>query len=78
MKRYFSNDPDDGGIDFWDTEEQARDAAKEILERWRQYAIEDNEWPHYADQICWGEIKQIAVDMGIDEFTDYELREPTR
>ena len=78
MNRFFSYDPDDGQIEFWKTETKAREAAESILDRWRTYAVEDGEWPDDADQICWGEIRQIAQDATPDEASaDYQLGEPT-
>ena len=76
--RFFSYDPDDGGIDFWETPDEARSSAQMTLDRWRVYAQEDQEWPDYADEICWGEIKEIAIEDPTDIATcDYILMRPT-
>jgi len=76
MKRFFVDTGDDG-VEFVDTEKEARERAAECLEQHRNAARLEGEWRDEVDMICWGEIREsvkaVAVD-GDEDYTDYQLR----
>lgn len=57
--KYFSYDYDQG-FRLHATAEEAKKAAEDALAFERGEAFEG--WSEYADQICWGELKQITVE----------------
>ena len=76
MRRFFVDTGDDG-VEFVDTEKEARERAAECLEQQRTAARIEGEWRDEVDSICWGEIRETAkeVSAGEDgEYTDYQLR----
>jgi len=75
MRRCFVETGD--GIEFKDTEEEAKKLAAESLEFWKKRARTEGEWDDEVDRVCWGEIREKvkAVSAGEDgEYTDYQLR----
>ena len=60
MKRFFSHDPQGHGIQFHDTAEEAKKEAEAALEAYREDAS-DNGWDESAAEVCWGEVRQVAV-----------------
>lgn len=64
MKRFFSYDPQGNGIQFHDTAEEAEKAAEDALDVYREDAS-DNGWDENAGDICWGEVRQVAVPSQI-------------
>lgn len=60
MKLYFSYDPEDG-FEVHETEDAARKRADEIMESCRDAAADDG-WPEYTNEVCWGEVLQVACE----------------
>jgi len=83
MNKWFSYDGDGDGCTTHETAEQARQAAVEALQHEGALAIEDGEWGKRVGEICWGEIREVAVpvECGTDhkgrECIDYAMKEPT-
>jgi len=75
MWRFFVDTGD--GIEFKDTEAEARQLASESLEFWKQRARDVGEWDDEVDRVCWGKIcekvKAVAVGDGGD-YKDYQLK----
>jgi len=61
MERYFVNTGD--GIEYRNTEEDARDLARKALESWRENARQNGEWNEEAEHVFWGKIQEVAVPM---------------
>ncbi len=55
---YFSYDPDNG-FETWQTEEDAKKAALESIDYYRDYACDG--WNEEVGGVCWGKIKQESV-----------------
>lgn len=68
MARFFINTGD--GIEYRDTEEEARNLANESLEFWRRDARGSGEWSDEVGTVYWGQVietakfKQLAEDAG--------------
>lgn len=84
QRQYFVYSPDHG-IDWYDSEAEARVAAQEELDYFRKEAHSDGEWSSEVERICWGVTlgKTVAVEMP-DEANedgevpvDYALAAPT-
>ena len=76
MAKYFSFDHENG-FQIWRTPEEAREAAQEAINDYRE-AIEDNdEWLDDVQAVCWGKVggQAKAVVRGDFGQLDYELRE---
>ena len=58
--KYFSYDPQGDGFDFHETAEQARDQAQQCI----QIYLDDG-WDDMVEQVCWGEIKEIATKTNV-------------
>lgn len=62
------------GVEIYDTEHEAKEAAQKALEGWRECC--DPEWPEEVERVCWGEIRECVVPVPKgenDEYVDYEL-----
>ena len=88
MSLYFSYDPEGEGLQFHDTETEAKAAAEAALQEERDCAPEG--WGENVEYICWGEVKQIVKETlcrpataedgmatGIDTYVEYELLDVT-
>ncbi len=82
--RYFVNDPEDG-VEFFDTEQEARDHAEHVLQQYRDLSVDG--WDECVTWICWGEVKERVVQTicrpaeqgsGVDEYWDFGLRADER
>jgi len=71
MKRYFSFDPEQGIMEFHDTQEEAEAAAKKDL----QWAT-DGDIGENVSGICWGEIKGSAVETSHQTVEELETSDP--
>lgn len=69
MGRFFVDTGD--GIEFCETEQDAKQQAQKALDYWREDARTSGEWPDEIAEVCWGEVKQVAnmTDAG-----EYELK----
>lgn len=78
--RYFSYSHATG-FDTYETAGEAKKAAEESLQAYRDVA--DDMWDEEVTGVCWGEIKQEAVELPTGELindygdyvADYELRD---
>ena len=78
--RYFAYSPETG-FDTYETAAEAKGAAEESLQAYRDVA--DEGWDEEVTGVCWGEIKQEAVELPTGELindygdyvADYELRD---
>jgi hypothetical protein len=61
MDRYFVNTGD--GIEYRNTEQDARRLAIRSLESWRERARQSGEWDDEADEVCWGRLEQVAIPL---------------
>jgi len=65
------------GIEFKNTEAEAKALAAESLEFWKKRARDAGEWDDEVDRVCWGpvqeKVKAVAVGDGGD-YTEYQLR----
>jgi hypothetical protein len=83
MKKFFSYDGDGDGYVTHETAEQARQAAVAALQHEAALAIENGGWGERVGEICWGEIRELAVpvECGVnwefEECIDYVMKEPT-
>lgn len=76
--KYFSYDPNDIGFELHETAEQAKARASECI---RDYL--DDGWDDAVEEVCWGEVKEIATKTNIrpdstgeyDYLCDYELQQ---
>ncbi len=80
--RFFAYCPDDG-FDVFETAEQAKAAAEQWIDSYRGDAVDG--WSEEVDQVCWGEIREKATQVGrrpateedvtsCDYFCDYQLQ----
>lgn len=70
---------DEGGYEPCKTEQEAREAAEELLKGDRKEAEFDMEWPDCAESTCWGVILGKVVKCRDDgEACDYELIGPAK
>lgn len=58
MPRYFVNTGD--GIEYRDTEEEARKLADESIEFWREHARRYGEWSDEVETVCWGQMIETS------------------
>lgn len=65
--RYFMFDPNDG-FETYQFAEQAESAAQEAIDWYRGEACDG--WDEQVDQVCWGEIKQNTVQVGLRPRTE--------
>lgn len=72
--RYFVNTGE--SVDFYDTAEQAINAAEKAIEDWRDCC--DPDWPDEVENVCWGPIhgESVAIDVEGGKYLRYELSEP--
>ncbi|MBA7802553.1 hypothetical protein HV170_13610 [Citrobacter freundii] len=81
--KFFMFDPDNG-FETYKTAEEAKSAAEEAIDYYRGDAGDG--WPDEVSQVCWGEIKQDAQQVGLrprneedsgncEMICDYELKE---
>jgi hypothetical protein len=71
--RFFVLDCD--GFATFETEDKAKTSAELSLDHFRREALQDGEWSDDAGSVCWGEIRQQAVETTDGEFTDFVLRD---
>lgn len=57
-KRYFAYDPDTG-FETFETEQEAINFANDVIDDYRDNAGDG--WDEIVGQVCWGEIKQVAL-----------------
>jgi len=78
---FFSYDPENG-IEFHETEEQAKKRAQAALDSEQDTAMDDG-WGDQVDEICWGVVGQKVVETSREpapdesefaEIITYELR----
>jgi hypothetical protein len=77
---YFSYDPNGDGFSLHKTAEDAKKAAETALNEEAINAGDDG-WSDEVTQICWGEIKEVAVESNrrpsdnkhFSEYVDYNL-----
>ncbi len=79
---HFMYDPD-VGFETYPNEAQAREAAQDAIDSYRDNASEG--WSDEASGVCWGELKQWAVEKQLPEkgmfegelvnFVDYVLED---
>lgn len=73
--KYFSWDSVDHTFEIYDTLEESKLRASELLEESKQMAIDDQEWNESVKGIYYGEIKGGVVEKPCDHgFADYELK----
>ncbi|MFH2660065.1 hypothetical protein ABK774_11795 [Enterobacter hormaechei] len=60
--KFFMFDPDNG-FETYKTAEEAKAAADEAIDYYRGDAVDG--WPEEVEQVCWGEIKQDAQQVGL-------------
>jgi hypothetical protein len=85
MKRFFAYDPNGGGIEFFDTAKEAKEYAHNAFDE-EQSVGADSGWNEDVTRLCWGEIKEVVVEVGrrkdasgkFDVIIDYALRSPKR
>lgn len=72
MQKFFAYD-DETGFDTYDTAAEAKAAAEQSLQGYRDDAGEG--WDEIAGNVCWGEIKQGSqlIDLGEKIEFDGEL-----
>jgi hypothetical protein len=72
MARFFINTGD--GIEYRDTEDEARKLANESLEFWRKEARHAGEWHDEVGTVYWGQVIETAKFKQIeDDGGDYVL-----
>lgn len=59
--KYFSYDPEGDGFTLHNTAEEAQQAAEVDISCYRDMAHEG--WDDSIHQVCWGELRQIAVKV---------------
>ncbi|XKM12703.1 hypothetical protein RCS94_06650 [Orbaceae bacterium ac157xtp] len=64
--KYFSYDPDDWGFELHETAEQAKARANKSIPDYL-----DDGWDDSVEQVCWGEIKEIATKINIEHVDEY-------
>lgn len=81
--KFFAYDPETG-FETFETAEQAKKHAEECIDWYRGESIDG--WDEQIDQVCWGEIKAKATQVGLrksteddetccDMYCDYELKD---
>ena len=60
--KFFMYEPDNG-FETYKTAEEAKAAAEEAIHYYRGDACDG--WPEEVDQVCWGEIKQTTIQVGL-------------
>ena len=69
--KFFSYDPDDG-FEVHETEEEAKMCAQKTIDRYRDDATDG--WSEEVEYVCWGELRQQAVEIPINDHScDYKL-----
>lgn len=64
----------DGGVEFFPTEDEAKARAEELLAEDRDFARINREWSEDAESICWGKVHGESRVSREDEYgVDYEL-----
>lgn len=64
-KAFFSYSPD-MGVNFWETESEARGSAENEIEQYRKDAQDDGEWPIDTGDVVWGKVSQYAAEQPIE------------
>jgi len=62
VHKFFMFDPDNG-FETYQFAEQAQRAAEEAIDYYRGDAGDG--WPEEVEQVCWGEIKQETIQVGL-------------
>ena len=68
---YFVYDPNGDGFIIFDTEDEAREYADEVLDIERDNAIGD-EWSSDVEGLCWGKIAEQLVSFNVEPDEDDE------
>lgn len=68
---YFAYDPNGDGFIKFDTEDEAREYADEVLDIERDNAIGD-EWSSDVEELCWGKIAEQLVSFNVEPDEDDE------
>ncbi len=66
------------GIVFYQTAQEAQDAAETALAKWRSVANADGEWPEEAELVFWGKICGMSVprvSCADDLIVDFRIEE---
>lgn len=71
MKKFFCYDPNGGGMDFFDTSEEAKAAAVRGFEFEQQEAADDG-WNENVHELCWGEVREAVVETARRDVNDDE------
>jgi len=79
---YFVHDPNGYGFQLYDSEDDAKEMAEEILAMERDDALNEGEWSDDISYVCWGKVIEKAITLDIDEpldedgtlYIDYDLR----
>lgn len=60
--KFFMYEPDNG-FETYKTAEEAKAAAQDAIDYYRADAGDG--WPEEVEQVCWGEIKQETIQVGL-------------
>lgn len=62
-------------MSYFSTEEEARTAANNAVEGWRDCC--DPEWPEEVEKVCWGMVigQSMPALSEDDQYVDYGVRE---
>ena len=73
MSMFFVNTGD--GFDFYNTEEEAIQAAQDAIDDWRDAC--DPEWPEEVENVCWGKVLGTSIGHESEDgkYIEYELSE---
>lgn len=76
MAKHFSFDHENG-FQVWRTQDEAREAAQEAINDYREAIEDDDNWLDDVEAVCWGEIGGQAKAVFGGDFgqLDYELQE---
>lgn len=83
-KKFFCFTPN-GGMDYFDTEPEAREAAQSAVDDYRQEAADEG-WDFDVEEIRWGVVRQqaklreipgslVETDEGLEPAVDAELED---
>lgn len=81
MSKYFAYDPE-CGFELFETADEAQSHAQDAIDQFREEAA--GGWPESVEGVCWGELKQHAVERTFNagdeedidkEYSDYSLED---
>jgi hypothetical protein len=83
VNEFYTYDPEDG-FEIWATAAQAEEAAKALMDAYRDAAPTDG-WHEDQEAVCWGELRQMGHAQIIsrrpgedgeefDEYVEYDMR----